>query len=329
MGHDALVSRIQRLVEERVPGSTPVVRELRALSGGLSRRTWRLELQTHGEPNPLDLILQVVPEAGLLESDLAAEHALLTALVDTPVPAARPFWLDQNGSVLGAPGLITEFIAGTCDPFILSSTDSLDARVALAERLMSLLASLVKVDATALAAAGALDDPGVEAARLAVDDWTQRHEAMRLEASPELALVRSWLLNNAPETPRRVLVHGDFKPGNVLVRDHEVAALLDWETAHLGSPLEDLGWVTNPVRRREHQIDGQWEVPQMVKAFERATGIVVDPDELRWWNVFSCFKLAVIVHAGIHGYLTGGLPHLHHAPTWLYRTMFTMIRESS
>lgn len=67
----------------------------------------------------------------------------------------------------------------------------------------------------------------------------------------------------------------------------------------------------------------------MVKAFERATGIVVDPDELRWWNVFSCFKLAVIVHAGIHGYLTGGLPHLHHAPTWLYRTMFTMIRESS
>src|SRR3546814_17716464 len=116
---------------------------------------------------------------------------------------------------------------------------------------MTRLASLVSVDATALAAVGALDDPGFDAARLAVDDWTQRHEAMRLEAGPELALVRSWLLHNAPETPRRVLVHGDFEPGNVLVRAHEVAALLDWETDHLGSPLEVLGWVTNPDRHRQ------------------------------------------------------------------------------
>src|SRR3546814_20338298 len=88
-----------------------------------------------------------------------------------------------------------------------------------AEQLMTLLASLVSVDATALAAVGALDDPGVDAARLAVDDWTQRHEAMRREAGPALALVRSWLLHNGPEPPRRVLVHADFEPGTAMVRD--------------------------------------------------------------------------------------------------------------
>jgi aminoglycoside phosphotransferase (APT) family kinase protein len=332
MGRDALIPRIEALVAHRVPGSRPVVQELRQLSGGLSRGTWRLRLRMMSEaedPTDLDLVLQQLPDSGLLESDLAAEFAVLALLADTSVPAAQPYWLDGDGSILGSPGLVTEFLEGTCDAFILSGGDSLDTRVELAERLMSLLASLVNIDASVLVSAGALQDPGTDAARVAVEDWTERHESVRLEANPELALIRGWLLDRAPDTPRRVLVHGDFKPGNVLIHDREVTALLDWETAHLGSPLEDLGWVTNPVRRGEHQIQGHWEVPQMIKAFEHHTGIVVDSDELRWWNVFSCYKLAVIVHAGVHSYLTGGMPHLHHTPTWLYRAMFTMIREAA
>jgi aminoglycoside phosphotransferase (APT) family kinase protein len=282
-----------------------------------------------GYSTDLDLVLQQLPESGLLESDLAAEFVLLSTLAETSVPAPRPYWLDSDGSILGSPGLVTGFLEGTCDPFILSSSGSLESKLDLAQRLMSMLASLVNVDASVLVSAGALKDPGTDAGRVAVEDWTERHDAVRLEANPELALIRRWLLDRAPRTPRRVLVHGDFKPGNVLIHDDEVAALLDWETAHLGSPLEDLGWVTNPVRRGEHQIEGHWEVPQMIDAFERHTGIVVDPDELRWWNIFSCYKLAVIVHAGVHSYLTGGMPHLHHAPTWLYRAMFSMIREAS
>ena len=49
MGGDALVSRIECLVAQRVPGSRPAVQELRQLSGGLSRGTWRLQLRMAGE----------------------------------------------------------------------------------------------------------------------------------------------------------------------------------------------------------------------------------------------------------------------------------------
>ena len=45
-----------------------------------------------------------------------------------------------------------------------------------------------------------------------------------------------------------VLVHADFKPGNILLDGDRITALLDWELAHLGDPLEDLGWVTQPLR---------------------------------------------------------------------------------
>ena len=91
----------------------------------------------------------------------------------------------------------------------------------------------------------------------------------QLEPLPELELVFGWFRGRAPTAGATVLVHGDFKPGNTLLRGDEVAVMLDWEFAHLGDPLEDLGWVTNPLRRREHIIPGAWEVDDLVGHYER------------------------------------------------------------
>lgn len=329
-----LARKVEGLVEQHDPTAHVEARDLRLLAGGMSRSTWAMSVRVKSNDDDeswtqRDLVLQLLPESGLLESDLVAEFDLLRSLENTSVPAPTPYWLDPDGSTLGAPGLITGRVDGTCDPFILSGDTPLEDRLALAHNFVGLLASLTTADVSELVARGQLTDPGVDAARLAVETWSSRHEAVRTESSPELALISTWLRSHAPTTDRRVLVHGDFKPGNILVKDGGVEALLDWETAHLGSPLEDLGWVTNPVRQREHQIADHWEAPAMVREFEQRSGIHVDPDELRWWNIFSCYKLAVIVLSGVHGYLTGGSPHLHHQPTWLFRAMFTMIREAS
>lgn len=326
-----LAQGVEQLVEQQNPGHRAEVRELHLMTGGMSRETWGLRLGLSapgGTPDELNLVLQLLPAGGLIESDLAGEFELLKALAGTSVPIADAYLLDSDGAVLGSPGLITGRVDGECDAFILSSDQQLGCRVSLARRFMDLLVSLVNADIAGLASNSSLKDPGVNAARVAVDHWTSKLNSLRLEANPEMALVHGWLQQQAPTTNRRVLVHGDFKPGNILVRNGEVAALLDWETAHLGSPLEDFGWVTNPVRNREHQIPGHWEVADMVLAFEAGTGMRVDRDELRWWNIFSCYKLAVIVLTGVHTYLAGDSPHLHHPPTWLYRAMFKMIREA-
>lgn len=329
MDVDVLSSRVERLAALATPADRIEVLELSRLAGGLSRQTWRMRVQVangHGEPATEQLVLQLLPRSGLLDSDLAAEFDLLTALADTAIPVPVPRWVDPDGEVLGMPGLVTGYVEGRSDPYVLAGDSALERRLAAAQEFMRLLTSLAGVDAAALTRETRFLDPGPEAALVALKEWRRRFESVRVEAAPELALVHDWLRSNAPTTPRRVLVHGDFKPGNVLMHEGRVVALLDWETAHLGSPLEDLGWVTNPVRRTEHQIPGHWERPQMVEAFTHATGIEVPEPELRWWNVFSCYKLAVIVHAGVHGYLNGDMPHLHHSPTWLYRAMFKMIR---
>ena len=99
---------------------------------------------------------------------------------------------------------------------------------------------------------------------------------VQLEPEPELAVVIAWLRANAPISPLTVLVHGDFKPGNVLLEGDEVTAILDWETVHLGDPHEDLGWVTNPLRAGEHRIADVWEPEQFLAHWSGCTGIKVD-----------------------------------------------------
>jgi len=49
-----------------------------------------------------------------------------------------------------------------------------------------------------------------------------------------------------------VIVHGDFGPQNLLLDDHGITALVDWEFAHRGEPIEDLAWAEWIVRMHHH-----------------------------------------------------------------------------
>ncbi|WP_201281499.1 phosphotransferase, partial [Staphylococcus aureus] len=67
---------------------------------------------------------------------------------------------------------------------------------------------------------------------------------------PVFGLALKWLEANLPPPPERLsLVHGDFRLGNLMIGPEGVVGVLDWELAHLGDPLEDLGWICTPSWR--------------------------------------------------------------------------------
>jgi aminoglycoside phosphotransferase (APT) family kinase protein len=107
-------------------------------------------------------------------------------------------------------------------------------------------------------------------------------------AMPSLRLGLRWLRRNAPEPPdRSAIVHGDFRNGNLLVSDAGLAAVLDWELAHLGDPMEDLAWLCLRTWRfgaDRLEVGGFALRAPLQEAYEAAGGIWRE-EAFHWWSV--------------------------------------------
>jgi len=306
-----------------VVGAPVAVGDLLRTSAGFSRENWVFDATWGGERHAL--IVRRDPVGSVLETDRRIETAVLGALETTDVPAPRLRWADLDGDRLGRPALIMDLVAGVCDGFVLNGGRSVAERVRLAQRIYDHLASIHLVDWRAVGLGAVLEDPGAQAALRAADHWESQLRRVQLEPEPELTFVLHWLRAHAPSNTITTLVHGDFKPGNLLLDGDEVAAVLDWETAHLGDPHEDLGWVTNPLRAGEHRIIGAWEPDDLFERWSARTGMAVDRDAVRWWQVLANVKLAVIVLTGARAFVEGRLDRIHQAPVRIYRLLLDQI----
>jgi aminoglycoside phosphotransferase (APT) family kinase protein len=326
---DDVGERLERfLIAQLGPAAGVRIEGLRRTSAGFSRENWVFDAAWRapsGESVTEPLIMRRDPVGSVLDTDRRAEFAVLEALEPTGVPAPHVRWLDADGEWLGRPSVVMVREDGECDWFVLSSERHVDDRVAIAHRYLDLLASIHTLDWRDAGLAAVLDDPGDAAALAAVDHWQSELRRHQVEPHPELEVVVAWLREHAPANPVTSLVHGDFKPGNALMKGDEVHVMLDWETAHLGDPIEDLGWITNPVRAREHQIPGAWERAQIVERYALLTGHDVDDAALRWWNVLANYKLSVITLTGVGAFVEGRFDRIHQAPLGLARVMFSMI----
>ena len=329
---ERVIAGLQALIIDTIPTAhdfsfTGVERS----AGGLSRENWSLDASWVDATGPQSHRLMLMRNAAgtLLDTDRKREFAVLKALEATPVPAPKAHWMDDDGHWLGAPSLVMDRMPGRCDYLVLNGTRPLEARLKLAHGFTELMASIHAIDWRERGLGAVLDVPTDAPSQVELAHWQVEFRRVQLEPHPELDYVLAWLRLNAPEAQAIVLVHGDFKPGNALIEGERISAKLDWETAHLGDPLEDLGWVTNPVRKREHQIAGVWEREQIVAAYCALTGHRVDEAALRWWNVFSCWKLAVIQLTAVSEFVAGRYDRVFQTPSWLYRPMFQMMENTA
>lgn len=325
----AVERQVHAFIEAQLPDATNIeLRNFSRATVGLSRENWIFDASwiIAGVRVDEPLIMRRDPAGSVLATSRRVEFDVLKALEPTAVLAPRVHWLDEDGSALGRPTVVMRREAGECEYFCLNHESRDEAtRVALAHEFLDGLCAITNVDWRSSALGDIFDDPGLDGASAALDHWEGELRRVQREPLPEIELVLTWLRARAPKAQATVLVHGDFKPGNALVRGDHLGVVLDWETAHLGDPLEDLGWITNPVRRREHQIPGVWEVDQIAEYWSSKTGYAVDRDELRWWNVLANYKLAVIGLTGVAEFIDGNLDRPYSAPLSLCRIMYDLM----
>ncbi len=106
-----------------------------------------------------------------------------------------------------------------------------------------------------------------------------------------------WLADRVPVDVPPGLVHGDFRNGNLVVASDGVRAVLDWELAHSGDPMEDLGWIcVNSWRFGEidRPVGGFGQREEMFAGYQAAGGAAVDPERVRWWETFGSLKWGIM-----------------------------------
>jgi aminoglycoside phosphotransferase (APT) family kinase protein len=122
-----------------------------------------------------------------------------------------------------------------------------------------------------------------------------------------------WLAAHRPDPSPKVLVHGDFRMGNLIVdaADHEVrlAAVLDWELTHSGEVYEDLAWFCIRAWRfgapPARGAGGLGSVDDFLSAYEDASGTAVDRSAMHWWMVLSTLHWGVICRYQAERHLSG------------------------
>jgi aminoglycoside phosphotransferase (APT) family kinase protein len=95
------------------------------------------------------------------------------------------------------------------------------------------------------------------------------------------------LLHHVPDYDGdTVLVQGDTGPGNLMYDGDRVSAIIDWELAHFGDPMDDIAWLS--WRATQH---GWPDFPARLREYEAASGLVVDPSRVRYYRLNACARL--------------------------------------
>lgn len=262
----------------------PVTRSVQA-SGGNRCRAWAVDAGGH------EVFLRYAPPraTGAEPYTVRREANVYRAIARSGVQA--PALLAEHGQ---HQAILTTRARGIAEFRRLSDPA---AKQSIAAELMDNLARLHRMDAMGVQLEGGVQSPRIAdhvRAELAV--WEgMYHEAGATD--PLLDLAFRWLHDTLPDPPGPVaLVHGDAGPGNFLFEDGRLTALIDWELAHLGDPMEDLAWfsmrcVMEPVP----------DFGAAMRAYERFSGMTVDRAQVLYHRVFVSTRVVVIRHRNVTG----------------------------
>lgn len=263
------VDRLIRWVQQVLGTGVGSVQQL---TRGNARLTFQLDLA--GTPARRVILRHEAGSGPLADTPFSLHREALAcrALKNSNLPV--PEVLAEDRSVAA---LLTQCLPGGDDPGGLAMDDYLQC-----------LGRLHALDVAML------DLPGFHASTIdEIGIWREILAAKSPGVSAVAGFGFERLLELAPSSPGRVaLCHGDAGPGNYLQENGRVTAMLDWEMAHIGDPLDDLAWITiRAVQTNVDLGDYRGRVAQHYGASIPAPG---DLDRFHFWQAFGFLRMLVI-----------------------------------
>ncbi len=262
----------------------------RLVTGGNRYRSWALDVEMgDGTVRPLYLRHQMPRPPSAEPYTLAREALIYRAIDGRGIPAPRLVAVHPDGHTI-----LSERVAGRAE---MRRLDDPEHRVTVVQDFVRAIAALHKLDITGLSLDG-LDATSSIATCVAheIAVWRAMYEESgRRDALIDLAL--GWLEANLPQPAEpAVLAHGDAGPGNFLFEGGRMTALLDWELAHLGDPMEDIAWFS--MRCVMEPVPG---FAERLAEYERLMGRPIDRARVLYHRVLVSTRIVILRHRNVTG----------------------------
>jgi aminoglycoside phosphotransferase (APT) family kinase protein len=292
-----LSDRLQIYLRGRLgePGLT--VSGLARIPGGASRETYRFRARAGGRER--GLILRRDPPASLIETDRTTEYRAYEAFHGLGLPVPAPVALELDPAPLDRPFFVMEEVENCQAGSIMSPDPFGPHRETVGRQFFTVMGQIAAADPRDVGLSDFEGESDIhDVAMHEVARWEKVVDEDEREPQPIVRAAIRWLKRNPPPPAQKIsVVHGDYRTGNFLYDDKgTIRAILDWEMAHLGDPLEDLGWAIDPL-----WSGGNTEMPggmlpraEALRLWEKTSGLKADPKALFWWEIFASLKGAAI-----------------------------------
>lgn len=244
------------------------------LQGGISAQVTALEIERPGGQTEKMIVRQHGEVDRKHNPQIAAdEFKLLQLLRSVGLPAPTPYYLDQSCEIFSTPYIVIEYIEGKSE-FTLSRVPDLIGQFA------AHLSQIHQVDCSKLDVSFLPQQEQRYTEKL-------RTRPINVDKSWDEGYIRDALGSVWPLPQRNAsaLLHGDYWPGNILWKDGQLVAVVDWEDAALGDPLAD-------VANSRLEILWAFGIDAMQDFTHRYQSMTsIDFTDLPYWDLCAALRL--------------------------------------
>ncbi len=284
------------------------VSNLEPLTGGASKEIWKFEVSNAKQSTKM-ILRRGSGIEGPLAIKTADEARIQKEVIKVGAPVPTILAVSKNEEELGD-SYIMNFVEGeSIARKILRDKEYKKALPVLAYQCGEAIARIHNVD---------IDNFSFLPKKPAEDQLEDLYSTYQSfeQPSPVFEYAYLWLKEQDFSNFQESLVHGDFRLGNIIVNGEGLQSIIDWELAHIGNPLQDLGWVCGNSWRfgkNDKVVGGFGELEDLLKGYNSISKFQVNNEMVKCWQVFGTFRWGVICLIQAYAHLNGTINSIEKA----------------
>ena len=295
----------KKLLEVGIEGK---VSNLEPLTGGASKEIWKFEVSNAKQSTKM-ILRRGSGIEGPLAIKTADEARIQKEVIKVGAPVPKILAVSKNEEELGD-SYIMHFVEGeSIARKILRDKEYKKALPILAYQCGEAIAKIHNVDINNFSFLPK------KPAKDQLEDLYSTYQSFE-QPSPVFEYAYLWLKEQDFGNFQESLVHGDFRLGNIIVNADGLQSIIDWELAHIGNPLQDLGWVCGNSWRfgkNDKVVGGFGELEDLLEGYNSVSKLKVNKEMVRCWQVFGTFRWGVICLIQAYAHLNGTINSIEKA----------------